>query len=505
MGLHRLASGALAALGAALLAAPVAAAEDHVVTSFDGTPIEVHWFPQPALAPGDRAPTILMGPGWGSPGDERVDRDPIRYLHGAGYNVLTWDPRGFGDSGGTVTIDSPEFEGRDAQALLDWVAERPEARLDGPGDPRVGMTGGSYGGGIQLVLAALDRRVDVIVPTIAWHSLETSLFRHDTPKLGWAGLLYHSTASRPLDPHIPQAYEMAASSGTVSPELVRWFRDRGPGELVGRIRVPTLLIQGTVDTLFTPQEAIDNLAVLRANGVEAKMLWYCGGHGICLTDPGPADRVRDATLAWLRRHLDGDRGVDTGPAFDWVDQRGRVFTAPSYPPAKAGALTATGAGRLRLVAEGGAGPVTDGEGADLIGTASKGITPARAANAVEVTVRHRGKRRAHVVGAPTVTLAYRGTTPPGERPTRVFAQLVDETTGHVLGNQITPIQVVLDGKRHAVTRRLEPVAHTLRRGERVTLQLVATTVAYSEPRLGGSIRFERAKVRLPLVRPGGAG
>lgn len=501
MGQLRLASAALAALAGALLLAPAASAEDHVVTSFDGTPIEVHWFPQPGLAPGARAPTVLMGPGWGSPGDERVDRDPIRALHGAGYNVLTWDPRGFGDSGGTVTIDSPDYEGRDAQALLDWVAARPEARLDGPGDPRVGMTGGSYGGGIQLVLAAIDRRVDVIVPTIAWHSLETSLFRNDTPKLGWAGLLYHSTASRPLDPHIRQSYDMASATGRVTPDLIQWFRDRGPGALVERIAVPTLLIQGTVDTLFTPQEAIDNLAILRANDVPAKMLWFCGGHGICLTDEGPQDRVQDATLAWLRRHLDGDRSVDTGPGFDWVDQRGKVLTAPSYPPPADGALVAGGSGRLRLVAEGGAGPLTEGEGADLIGTASRGITPARAENAVEVTVRST-RRRAHVVGAPVVKLTYRGTVAPGERPTRVFAQLVDETTGHVLGNQITPIPVRLDGRTRTVRRRLEPVAHTLRRGERVTLQLVATTVAYSEPRLGGRVRFERAQVRLPLVRPG---
>lgn len=502
MGHHRLASAVVAAVAGLLLLAPAASAEDVPITSFDGTTIVAHWFPNPALAPGATAPTVLYGPGWGSPGDENVEGEGIAPLHRAGYNVLTWDPRGFGESGGTVTIDSPDFEGRDAQALLDWVAGRPEARLDAPGDPRVGMTGGSYGGGIQLVLAAIDRRVDVIVPTIAWHSLETSLFRNDTPKIGWAGLLYGSTASRPLDPHIPQAFDMASRTGRVTPEIVRWFRDRGPGDLVSRIRVPTLLIQGTVDTLFTPQEAIENLALLQANDVPSKMVWYCGGHGVCLTDAGPEDRVQDAMLTWLRRYLDGDRGVDTGPGFDWVDQRGRVFTAPSWPPAADGALVATGSGRLPLVADGGAGPVTDAPDPDLVGRASMGITPARAENAVEVTVRST-RKVAHVVGAPRVTLTYRGKASGGERPARVFAQLVDERTGHVLGNQITPIQVRLDGRRHTVTRRLEPVAHTLRRGERVTLQLVATTVAYSEPRLGGSVRFADARITLPVVKPGG--
>ena len=33
------------------------------------------------------------------------------------------------------------------------------------------MVGASYGGGIQLVTAAIDNRIDAIVPTIAWHAL----------------------------------------------------------------------------------------------------------------------------------------------------------------------------------------------------------------------------------------------------------------------------------------------------------------------------------------------
>src|SRR5690348_17771384 len=165
------------------LTAPVAFARDATITSFDGTQIALHFFPAAGLAPGAKAPTVLFGPGWGSGGDTNQESatdtgtgiigvGPLRH---AGYNVLTWDPRGFGSSGGTVEVDSPQFEGRDVQALISWVAQQPEAQLDAPGDPRLGMSGGSYGGGIQLVTAALDPRVDVIVPDIAWQSLITSL------------------------------------------------------------------------------------------------------------------------------------------------------------------------------------------------------------------------------------------------------------------------------------------------------------------------------------------
>ena len=49
----------------------------------------------------------------------------------------------------------------------------------------------------------------------------------------------------------------------------------------------------------------------------------------------------------------------------------------------------------------------------------------------------------------TVRLTYRGQVS-GRRPARVFAQLVDGRTGRVVGNQITPIALRLDGRR---TRR----------------------------------------------------
>ena len=130
---------------------------------------------------------------------------PIKDLWAAGYNVLTWDPRGFGQSGGEAEVDSPDYEARDVSAIIDWVATRPGVELDAPGDPRIGMVGGSYGGGIQLVTAATDCRVDAIVPTIAWHSLVTSLDKADTVKIGWSGILSNLSASDHVDPEVQQA------------------------------------------------------------------------------------------------------------------------------------------------------------------------------------------------------------------------------------------------------------------------------------------------------------
>jgi hypothetical protein len=102
-----------------------AQAENLVVRSFDGTPIVAHWFPNPSLGPGERAPVVLNGPGWSSPGEKDPSRGAIKRLHDLGYNVLTWDPRGFGVSGGEATIDAPLVEGRDVKALISVMARQP--------------------------------------------------------------------------------------------------------------------------------------------------------------------------------------------------------------------------------------------------------------------------------------------------------------------------------------------------------------------------------------------
>jgi ABC-2 type transport system ATP-binding protein len=82
----------------------------------------------------------------------------------------------------------------------------------------------------------------------------------------------------------------------------------------------------------------------------------------------------------------------------------------------------------------------------------------------------------------------------------VFAQLVDTRTGLVLGNQVTPIAVTLDGATHTTTVPLEIVAYTAEPSSDVELQLVATTVAYEQPRLGGSVHFSAVHLVLPVAR-----
>jgi ABC-2 type transport system ATP-binding protein len=487
--------------------APVAGTpSDRTLTSFDGTKIRLHWFPVAGASKAEPAPTVLMGPGWSLPGDTSTDGAPlfgalsIRSLWAHGYNVLTWDPRGFGASGGVATVDHAGHEGRDVQLMLDYVAAQPQAQLDDAGDPRVGMVGFSYGGGIQLTVGAMDCRVDALVPGIAWHSLETSLYKADTVKAGWANVLTATVPKDRLDPHIVSATESGLHGGVLSAEDRQWFVDRGPGDSVGKITAPTLFIGGTVDTLFTLDEDIANYRLLRQAGVPTAMLWFCGGHGTCLTDEGDPKRVEDATFAWLDRYVKGLTATELGPRLDLVDQDGHRWTAPDYPVPTAGDLgIAAGAPlTLSLTEDSKAGPIDTRGSTDPMAGVVSAITPAEADRAAELTVR--ADRDGLALGAPQLTLTYRGTSPAGTAPTRVFAQLVDDRRHVVVGNQITPIPLELDGADHTATIPLEVIAQAVHRGDTLTLQLVATTPAYATPRLGGQVTFDAVALTVPMAK-----
>jgi ABC-2 type transport system ATP-binding protein len=500
---------AAAATAALLLTAGGASARDAKVGSFDGTKILVHFFSAAGPKSHRRVPTVLMGPGWGQLGSTDQDSKTaaglgvigIGVLRRHGYNVLTWDPRGFGGSGGRAEVDSPKFEGRDVSAMISWLARQPEALLDRRGDPRVGMVGGSYGGGIQLVSAAIDHRIDAIVPDIAWHSLATSLAKNRTAKSGWGIPLYLAAlaAKAKLDPHIVGSANAENTSFQVSPANQSFYAARGPGNLVKEITAPTLLIQGTADTLFTLQEAVQNYSALRANKVPVKMLWFCGGHGVCLTKPGDTGRIQRDTLWWLGRYLKRQTHLRTGPGFEWLDQSGQSYSAPSYPLAPAGSLIGRGGGTLPLLTNGGSGPAALPPGAGAFGSIGGNFAAAKATNAVNVPIAP-PSRKTVVLGAPRVQLRYKGTAP--TRNARVLAQILDKSTGKVLGNQITPIPVNLDGRSHSVTVPLEIVTATARRGARFALQLVAQSTLYNAHPQGGSATFSHVKVSLPTVKLG---
>jgi ABC-2 type transport system ATP-binding protein len=208
--------------------------------------------------------------------------------------------------------------------------------------------------------------------------------------------------------------------------------------------------------------------------------------------------VIDRTLDWLDHYVKGDQTTDVGPQFEWVDQNGTWHESSTYPaPDDASPVVATsrpGATLTYLPFLGGSGPnwsiLTREPIQVLLGLPSA----AAAANAVNLNVPD-AVESTRVVGAPTVTLTYSGTG----TARHVYAQLVDDETGLVLGNQTTAIPVVLDGRTHTVTYSLEQVAHTLQPGQSVTVQIVTSSVKFFNFYNWGTITVEEMAVQLPTL------
>ena len=488
-----------------LVAAPAHAADYNTLTSFDGTQITFYWFPAVGLAEGQTAPTVLQGPGFGGQAQSNPDAPNggavpgVGTLRQAGYNVLTWNPRGISPSGGEAMLDNPNYEGRDVQALIDWVGQQPQAQLDAPGDPRVGMTGGSYGGGIQFSTAGIDSRLDAIVPVIAWNSLSTALYKADTIKTAWVNVLMTS-ATRPgntFSPKLLKGREEARQGMTFSKGVVDFAKAAGPYQVLPNIKAPTFIIQGTVDNLFPLSEAVANYKALKKTGIPLKMSWYCGGHGFCLENDASTALVQEQTAAWLDKYLKGNADVDTGPAFTWVDQNGTYRSATDYPKPSSW-LKATGDGTLKLQQKGGSGPYTGKlpEGVNpLTALLLRSTVPTPAKNAVSVAVK--APKAAVVLGTPQLTLKYSGTSK--AKKVRILAQLVDPKHKSVLGHQITPVPVKLNGKKQTVKVPLETISGSLPKGKKFTLQIVAQSSAYDVFPKAGSVTFSKVKIALPVV------
>ncbi|MGB8404771.1 MAG: alpha/beta fold hydrolase, partial [Mycobacterium sp.] len=483
------------------------------VKSFDGTLISTNVFPAQGLASGSTAPTVLEGPGLGSNGitdplsTTGISDIPglvpgVSTLRDAGYNVVSWDPRGEGASGGTLQLDNPNFEGKDVSAILDYVQTLSE------NNNRFGMVGGSYGGGIQLTSAAIDPRIDAIVPGIAWNTLNAALYPGGAFKTSWATILVLDLleAGARINPEIYGGILTGFLTSYLTQAQQDLLTASGPGTAVSNITAPTLLLQGTADGLFPLQQAVDNEEALTAAGTPVKMVWFCGGHGVCLDPINQAAQtalLTQDTLAWLNQYV-AQTGTPANsiPNFQWIDQSGNIYSSSQFPNSAAFQGTPVTAslkngGTMPIVPIiGGSGPSPKVSGsltADLVSTA----TASPASNAINLKVSVAGGTQ--IVGAPTVTFTYSGLGNGRD----IYAQIVDDQTGLVLGNLDTPVPVILNGQTHTVTVSLNDIAYTAAAaGGLLTLQLVGSATQYENFTSFGAINVSNLSISLPTAGTG---
>jgi len=479
----------------------------YTVTSFDGVGISTNFFPAAGLGASDVAPTTISMPGLASAGQSNPYAEfgiggetlGVRPLRDAGYNVVTVTPRGEFNSGGILQLDNPFYEGRDVSAVVDFIAEKTPAELVA-GDPKVGMVGGSYGGGIQLTAAATDPRIDAIVPDIAWNSLNSSLYPDNTFKTAYGSLLYLSllTTGARVNTLIPRAILTGDLLGWITETAQAVLASSGPTALLAQLKAPTLLTQGIVDVLFPLQQSLISAQSILENpfAPDTKVIWFCGGHGVCNDTVGPdqVSTLLDSGLAWLDTYVAGDGSpADAIPNFQWFDQFGRHYESDLLPYQDdfndLADITGSADGGLLPVV-----PLIGGSnGLSGLPYSLGGGAPASNAINVEITV----DPNTQVVGAPTVSFTYQGLG-----TTRaVYAQVVDNSTGLVLGNIVTPVPVILDGREHTVEAfDLSDIVYTYGGASNagsLTVQITSSATAFENFTSFGLMNISNVTVTMP--------
>ncbi|MET7575469.1 CocE/NonD family hydrolase [Streptomyces sp. NPDC005492] len=346
------------------------------------------------------APAVLVTNGFGgSKSDGSTDGIGKAFAQ-RGYVGLVYSGLGFGGSGCLISLDDPDIDGTAASGLIDFLAGTRAAddgtradfvTLDRKGDPRVGMIGGSYGGAVQLATAAVDHRVDALVPLITWNDLAYSLDPNNAAgssavpgafKWQWTNGFYLIGESQPLtapnlDPtrvnslvclhFVTKACDTVRTlnSGSypakATADLLGYARGVSPVTYLNRVKAPTLLVQGQADTLFNLNEATATYKTLKAQGTTTKMVWQSWGHSGGMTDPAAGELdlskgdlessyVGRRILSWFGRYLLEHKGVDTGPAFayyrDWITDPADTYATASQLPALDEKLYLSGDGKL---------------------------------------------------------------------------------------------------------------------------------------------------------------
>ncbi|MFF8552950.1 alpha/beta fold hydrolase [Streptomyces sp. NPDC015501] len=469
---------------------PTVRREDRTLR-MDGVPIDTSYFH--AGGSGKR-PAVLIGHGFG--GSKNDVRAQAEKLAADGYAVLTWSARGFGGSGGEISLNDPDHEVKDVSRLIDWLAERPEVQLDEEGDPRVGLTGASYGGAVSLLAAGHDERVDAVAPAITYWNLADALFPDGVFKKLWAGIFITTGGGcERFEKRLCAMYERVAVNGKPDAEAVKLLTERSPSAVADRITVPSLLLQGQSDSLFPLGHADAMQKAISANGAPVSVDWIAGGHDGGDDETG---RIQSRVNAWFDRYLKEDTGAGTGPAFR-VSRTGGVdstdgaallrgASGDAYPGLRGGGRDiAVDGGTKTFRNPAGAAPpaisAVPGVGGGLGRLSSLGVGisldfPGQSARFESAPL----DTAVRVTGTPTVKV---NVTADGGRDAVLFGKVYDVAPDG--GQQVLPHQLVAphritpDRQGRPIELALPAVDHEFDAGHRMRLVFSATDLGYASP------------------------
>ncbi|AEM82185.1 alpha/beta fold hydrolase [Streptomyces violaceusniger] len=265
------------------------------------------------VAPADadasrRLPLVVLPTSWSLPQVEYLAQ--AKKLAEAGYVVLTYNSRGFWQSGGKIeTAGPPDIA--DASKVIDW------ALANTPADPdHIGMAGLSYGAGISLLAAGADPRIKAVVAMSGWADLVGSIYSGRTQHAQAAGLLAGAgeLTGRPSDELRQILDDFFSSDLAKEPDLIAWGKKRSAAAQLDRINAngaAIMLGNSWGDSIFPPNSYADFFEKLTG---PKRLELRPGDHATAeLTGLlGLPNTTWSHARQWLDRYLKGERnGIDT--------------------------------------------------------------------------------------------------------------------------------------------------------------------------------------------------
>ncbi|MEU9309015.1 CocE/NonD family hydrolase [Streptomyces sp. NPDC048256] len=262
----------------------------------------------PAGADGSRRhPLIVLPTSWGFPQVEYLAQ--AQRLADSGYVVLSYNVRGFWQSGGEIDVAGPH-DVADAAKVVDW------ALANTPSDPgHVGMAGVSYGAGISLLAAAHDPRVKAVASLSGWGDLIDSIYSGRTQHVQAAAVL--DTVGTVAGRRSAESQEVFSAfySSDLSKEkdIVAWGQKRSPATYLDQLNkngTAIMMAGAWGDTIFPPNQS----AAFYERLTGPKRLEFRPGDHATAELPGlfglPNDVWTD-TERWFDHYLKGeDNGID---------------------------------------------------------------------------------------------------------------------------------------------------------------------------------------------------
>jgi X-Pro dipeptidyl-peptidase-like protein len=340
-----------------------------------------------------------------------------------GYAVLSITSRGFNEScgtpqnrldprcpGGWIKMDDTRFEIRDVQDLAGRLVD------DGLVDPqRIGVHGGSYGGGVSFALSILRDRIMKDDGTYApWTSPKGTPLKlaAAAPTIPWTDLVYALQPNgRELDYELPAVdasrkpagvmkqsfvsglFALGQTTGFYAPpgaddqaDLTTWYNRINSGEpydgepvvtqiantiydfktslAIKRDRepAPTIVANGWTDDLFPVDEALRMYNVFRTEfpAVPFAMMHFDFGHQRGQGKEADEARWRGHVLDWMERYVKGDGSVRVLEGVETLTQTcpgdapsGGPYNAPTWALIHPGEVRFTSAGEQSFTSGGG--------------------------------------------------------------------------------------------------------------------------------------------------------